>query len=107
MADTPKSTPIILGVIALLIGYAGWSGDGLNLLAWQQVHQDAWADHNLRRRGLCAPASHQRRRGHVDGVKLRHQPQCSSDRMSDCLADFPEPAVTGQQGAVFLSRQRQ
>ncbi len=32
MADTPKSTPMILGLLALLIGYAGWSGDGLNLL---------------------------------------------------------------------------
>lgn len=32
MADTPKTTPILLGIIALAIGYAGWSGDGLNLV---------------------------------------------------------------------------
>lgn len=32
MADTPKTTPILLGIIALAIGYAGWSGDGLNLI---------------------------------------------------------------------------
>jgi Tfp pilus assembly protein PilO len=32
MADTPKTTPMILGLLALLVGYAGWSGDGLNLL---------------------------------------------------------------------------
>ncbi|MBK6494729.1 MAG: type 4a pilus biogenesis protein PilO [Gemmatimonadetes bacterium] len=32
MADTPKTTPILLGLIALVVGYAGWSGDGLNLL---------------------------------------------------------------------------
>lgn len=32
MADTPKTTPIFLGLLALLLGYAGWSGDGLNLL---------------------------------------------------------------------------
>lgn len=32
MAETPKTTPMILGLLALLIGYAGWSGDGLNLL---------------------------------------------------------------------------
>jgi Tfp pilus assembly protein PilO len=32
MADTPKTTPILLGIIALVIGYAGWSGDGLNLI---------------------------------------------------------------------------
>lgn len=32
MADTPKTTPIMLGIIALAIGYAGWSGDGLNLI---------------------------------------------------------------------------
>lgn len=32
MADTPKTTPILLGLIAIVIGYAGWSGDGINLL---------------------------------------------------------------------------
>lgn len=39
MADTPKTTPIILGVMALLVGYAGWSGDGLNLLGISGVKE--------------------------------------------------------------------
>jgi Tfp pilus assembly protein PilO len=30
MADTPKSTTVLLGLIALGVGYIGWSGDVLN-----------------------------------------------------------------------------
>src|SRR5690606_37585796 len=32
MADTPKSTTVLLGLIALGVGYIGWSGDVLNYL---------------------------------------------------------------------------
>ncbi len=32
MADTPKSTPILLLLIALMVGYAGYTGDVLSLL---------------------------------------------------------------------------
>lgn len=32
MADSPKSTPILLFVFAVMVGYAAWSGDGIGLL---------------------------------------------------------------------------
>jgi Tfp pilus assembly protein PilO len=32
MADKPKSVPLLLLIFALMVGYAGWSGDGLSLL---------------------------------------------------------------------------
>src|SRR5512140_1813955 len=32
MADQPKSVPLLLLIFALMVGYAGWSGDGLSLL---------------------------------------------------------------------------
>lgn len=32
MADTPRSTPILVLVLAAALGYMGWSGDGLSLL---------------------------------------------------------------------------
>ena len=32
MADKPRSIPLLLLVFALMIGYAGWSGDGISLL---------------------------------------------------------------------------
>lgn len=37
MADTPKSTPILLLLIAALTGYAGWSGDGINMLGMEGI----------------------------------------------------------------------
>jgi len=37
MADTPKSTPILLLLIAALIGYAGWSGEGINMLGMEGI----------------------------------------------------------------------
>ena len=32
MADKPKSVPLLLLIFAVMIGYAGWSGDGISLL---------------------------------------------------------------------------
>lgn len=32
MADTPKSTPILLTLIALMVGYAGYTGDAIGMI---------------------------------------------------------------------------
>lgn len=49
MADAPKSTPILFLLIALMVGYAGYTGDGLSLIGLpgareQMMRADSTAD---------------------------------------------------------------
>ncbi len=37
MADTPKSTPILILLVACAVGYMGWSGDGIEMLGIEGV----------------------------------------------------------------------
>lgn len=37
MADTPKSTPILILLLAAAAAYAGWSGDGINLVGAEGI----------------------------------------------------------------------
>jgi type IV pilus assembly protein PilO len=37
MADTPKSTSILLGLVALGLGYIAWTGDAINLMGLEGI----------------------------------------------------------------------
>ena len=37
MADMPKSTPVLLALFAALVAYAGYSGDGINMLGLEGI----------------------------------------------------------------------
>lgn len=37
MADKPKSTPVLLALFAALVAYAGYSGDGVNLIGLEGI----------------------------------------------------------------------
>jgi Tfp pilus assembly protein PilO len=39
MAESSKTTPVLLLLIALVIGYAGWSGDGISMIGLHGIHE--------------------------------------------------------------------
>ncbi len=76
MADSSKSTPILLALIAGIIGYAGWSGDGINMVGVTGIRErmaavDSTRDTLASMRAKVDAAKRQLGRENIDQVKER------------------------------------
>jgi Tfp pilus assembly protein PilO len=76
MADSPKSTPMMLTAIALLVGYVGYTGTGLaplkmKGLATRQVRVTAMADTLATLQAQIDTAKHDLARGSLEDLKKR------------------------------------
>lgn len=88
MADSSKSTGILLALIAAVVGYAGWSGDGINYLGLSGLHTrvervDSLQDTLARTRARVDSAKADLARESIDDLKARvaaYQAQLSTLR---------------------------
>jgi len=76
MADLPKSTPVMLTAIALLVGYVGYTGTGLaplgmKGLAARQAHVTQMANDLVQLQAQIDAAKHDLALGSVEDLKKR------------------------------------
>ncbi len=76
MADTPKSTLILLTLVSVMVAYAGYSGDGIELMGIEGIHArmervDSMRDTLVTLRAQVDTAKRDLAKGSVEDVRKR------------------------------------